>query len=109
MLPCLVLLPCKVKVWVLYIFVRNRSLDEQCSVHQFISHNSYSKPNPKAIPYVAVCIGCLFILRGLGLEILYSVEYEFVYSRKSKLSLTLDLIGYEKARHSRAFLYIIKH
>jgi hypothetical protein len=71
------------------IWVRNRSLDEQCSVHQFISHNSYSKPNQKAIPYVAVCIGCLFILRGLGF--IFPVEYEFVYSRKSKLSLTFIL------------------
>jgi hypothetical protein len=64
----------------------------------------------KAIPYVAVCIGCLFILRGLGLEFLIFLRrYEFVYSRKSKLSLTFDLIDMKKHAISRAFLYIIKH
>jgi sulfite exporter TauE/SafE len=73
MLPCLVLLPCKVKVWVLYMILFGLGTVPLMSSVVYI--NSYltipiRNRIKKAIPYVAVCIGCLFILRGLGLEFL---------------------------------------
>jgi hypothetical protein len=56
----------------------------------------------KVIPYVAVIIGVLFILRGLGLGIPYvSPSNMSLCSRKSTMSLILFFNNFNEAAHEK--------
>jgi hypothetical protein len=81
------------------------SSDEQCSVHQFL-FDIPIRNRIKIIPYVAVCIAYLFILRGLGLEFhIFLLQYEFVYSKIT----VIKLFCYKLKTLLCVFFYIDKH